>query len=120
MRIQDTFHNCCGGIKNFAYAAGASISKAFSNITTCVKDGAAKAAAYVKPHFEHLKTYARENKQQLVIGTVAFILGTIVTAIISRLFCKATNTTPAGQQARQAAAPDPTVVVAAPVPVPAV
>ncbi len=65
MRIQDALSNCCEGIKEFASAAANWIGKTVSATGAFIAEIAAKVAEFVKPHFEHLKTFAQEHKDML-------------------------------------------------------
>jgi hypothetical protein len=94
MRIQDAFSNCCEGIKEFAFSAASWIGKTVTATGSFLVEGTHKVAEFVKPHFENLKTFAQENKESLVIATVACTIGAILTAIISNVFYRGTNTTP--------------------------
>lgn len=94
MRIQEALSNCCEGIKDFASSAATWIGKTVSAAGSFLSETASKVAKFVKPHFENLKKFAQENKQSLIIAGVAFAIGAVLTAIISNVFCKGTNTTP--------------------------
>ena len=94
MRIQDALSNCCEGVKNFASSAASWIGKTVTAAGSFLIEGAQKIAEFVKPHFEHLKTFAQENKQSLIIAGVAFTIGAIVTAVITNVFNRGTETTP--------------------------
>ena len=91
MRIQDAFSNCCEGIKDFASSAVAWIGKTVTAAGVFISESAKKVAEFVKPHFENLKTFVQENKQSIIIATVAFAVGAILTAIITQVFCKGTS-----------------------------
>lgn len=91
MRIQDAFTNCCDGIKIFASEAGTQIGKAFSAFGEFISETTRKIAEFIKPHFENLKTFAQENKQSIIIASVAFAIGAIATAIITQVFCRGTG-----------------------------
>jgi hypothetical protein len=92
MRIQDALSNCCEGIKNYASASAAWIGKTVTATGAFFTDSAHKVAEYAKTQFENFKTFAQENRRPAIVAAIAFILGAIVTAIITNLFCKATNT----------------------------
>jgi hypothetical protein len=92
MRIQDAFTNCCEGVKVFASETGAWIGKIVSAIGEFISDGVRKSAEFIKPHFEHLKTFAQENKQSIIIASIAFAIGAVATAIITQVFCRGTGT----------------------------
>ncbi len=95
MRIQDALSNCCEGIKDFASIAANWIGKTVSATGAFIAEIAAKVAEFVKPHFEHLKSFAQENKQSIVIAAVAFAVGAVLTAVIANVFCRGTHTPPA-------------------------
>lgn len=94
MRIQDALSNCCGGIKNFVSAPACWIGKTVTATGAYIAEVATKVAEFVKPHFENLKTFAQENRQSIIIATVAFTVGAIATAVITNVFCRGTDTTP--------------------------
>lgn len=93
MRIQDALSNCCEGIKEFASSAVNWIGKTVTTIGSYLAEMAAKVAQFVKPHFEHLKTFAQENKQSIIIASIAFAVGAVLTTIVNNVFCS--NTQPA-------------------------
>ena len=90
MRIQDALSNCCEGIKDFASSAASWIGKTVSAIGSYLAEMAAKVAQFVKPHFEQLKTFAQENKQSIIIASIAFAIGAVLTTIINNVFCSST------------------------------
>lgn len=90
MRIQDALSNCCDGAKAFASGAVDWMSKAITATGAFIAESARKVAEFVKPHFENLKTFARENKESLIIGSIGVAIGAIVTTIVSKVFCKPT------------------------------
>ena len=94
MRIQDAISNCCDGIKHAASSTANWIGKTVTTTGSFVIEGARKVAEVVKPHFESLKTFARDNKQSILITAIAFTVGAIATAIMTHLFCRGTGTTP--------------------------
>src|SRR5690349_6838521 len=96
MRIQDALSNCCEGIKEFASTAATWISKTVSNIGSYLADMAAKVAQFVKPHFEQLRTFVQENQQSILIASIAFAVGAVLTVIINNVFC---SNTPASSTA---------------------
>ena len=91
MRVQDAFTNCCEGVKSFASSAVEWMGKTVSAIGAFIADGVKKIAEFVKPHFEHLKTFAQENKQSIIVAAVAFTVGAVLTAIITQVFCRGSN-----------------------------
>lgn len=94
MRIQDALSNCCEGIKEFAFAAANWFGKTVSATGAFIAEIAAKVAEFIKPHFEHLKTFAQENKQSIIIAAIAFAIGAVLTAVITNVFCRGTGTPP--------------------------
>ena len=94
MRVQDTFSNCCAGIKDFFSATAAWIGKSVTTAGAYVMNGAKKAAEVAKPHLENMKTYAQQNKESVLIGAIAFTVGAIASALIYNVFCRGTNTPP--------------------------
>ena len=90
MRIQDALSNCCEGIKDFASSAASWIGKTVSAIGSYLAEMAAKVAQFVKPHFEHLKTFAQEHKQLLIVGSIGIAIGAVLTMIINNVFCSST------------------------------
>jgi hypothetical protein len=95
MRIQDALSNCCEGIKDFASSTASWIGKTVTATGAFFTESATKVAEFVKPHFENIKTFAQENQQSIVIAAAAFTIGAIATAVITNVFCRGTNTTPA-------------------------
>ena len=91
MRIQDAFTNCCDGVKIFASEAGNWISGTASTIAKFVGESVQKVAEFIKPHFENLKTFSQENKQSIIIASIAFAIGAVATAIITQVFCRGTG-----------------------------
>ncbi len=91
MRIQDALSNCCEGIKEFASSAANWIGKTASAIGSYLAEMAAKVAQFVKPHFEQLKTFAQENKQSIIIASIGFAIGAVLTTIINNVFCSNTH-----------------------------
>lgn len=94
MRIQDAFSNCCEGIKDFTSTAATWIGKTVTATGSFVIEGASKVAEYVKPHFEHIKNFAQENKQSIVIAAIAFTVGAVATSVVNHIFSRGTNPTP--------------------------
>jgi hypothetical protein len=92
MRIQDALSNCCDGAKSFASGAVEWMSKAVTATGAFIGDSARKVADFAKPHFENLKTFAQQNRESLVIGTIGVAIGAVVTAIIAQVFCRGTGT----------------------------
>jgi len=90
MRIQDALSNCCEGIKEFASSAASWVGRTVSATGTFIGETASKVAEFVKPHFEHVKTFAQENRQSLIIAGFAFAVGAIATAIVTNVFCRGT------------------------------
>lgn len=88
MRIQDALTNCCGGIKDFASSAVTWIGKTVSAIGSFLADMAAKVAQFVRPYFEQLKNFAQNNQQPIIIASIAFAIGAVLTAIINSVFCR--------------------------------
>jgi hypothetical protein len=97
MRIQDGLSNCCKGIKDFASSAVNWIGKTVTAAGSFIAERAAKIAEFVKPHFEHLKTFVHENKQPLTIAGVAVAAGIGITLLFQKICGKptATHATPA-------------------------
>lgn len=91
MRIQDALSNCCEGIKEFASSAATWIGKTVSAIGSYLAEMAAKVAQFVKPHFEQLKTFAQENKQAIIVASIAFAIGAVLTTVINSVFCSSTQ-----------------------------
>jgi hypothetical protein len=94
MRIQDACSNCCTGIKEFASIAVSKIGRTITAVGHCIGESARKAAEVAKPHFESLKVFAQEHRRDIVITTVAVIIGAIGAAIINKIFCRATDPGP--------------------------
>jgi hypothetical protein len=114
MRIQDACSNCCDGIREFASQAAAWISQAASNTGNFITETTAKVAEFIKPQFENLRALAKENKQGIIIASVAFGIGAALAAAISTVFCKETNMSAAAPAPAPAPVPqsaEPTVVV---------
>lgn len=93
MRIQEALSNCCQGIGAFLSRAGESIGTTVSTVTAYTADYAQKAAEYVQPHFENLKTFVSENRGPILLVTAAAAIGAIAYAVINSIFCRGTNTT---------------------------
>jgi len=91
MRIQDALSNCCEGIKEFASSAATWIGKTVSAIGSYLAEMAAKVAQFVKPHFEQLKTFAQENKQAIIIASIAVAIGAVLATVINSVFCSSTQ-----------------------------
>jgi len=108
MRIQEAFSNCCEGVKEFASSAANWISKSVAAGGAFMSETAAKVAEFVRPQFEQLSTFARANQDSLIIGGIAFAIGAIATAILTNVFYRGTNTTPAEVPVAGTPAPVPT------------
>jgi hypothetical protein len=87
MRIQDALTNCCEGIKEFVSAGAAWFGKSVTAAAEFTVQGAHKVAEFSKPHLEHAKTFAQENKESIIIAAVGFAVGALLTAIIANFFC---------------------------------
>ncbi len=94
MKIQEAFSNCCQGIKEFTVAAATWMGKTVTALGSFLAGIARKVAEFARPYFEQLRTFARENKQPIIVATIAFAVGAVVTAVINQLFCKATDAQP--------------------------
>ena len=92
MRIQDALSNCCEGIKDFASVTANKVGKITTAIGNCIGETARKAADFAKPQFENFKTFAQENRQPIIISAVAFAVGVATAIIMSKVFCRGTNT----------------------------
>jgi hypothetical protein len=91
MRIQDALSNCCEGAKTFASEAAAWFGKTVTAIGAFIADSAQKVSDFVKPHFENLKTFVQQNKESIIIASIAFAVGAIATAIVTQVFCRGTG-----------------------------
>ena len=90
MRVQDALSNCCEGIRDFVSTAASWIGKTVSAIGSYLAEMAAKVAQFVKPYFEQLRTFAQENRQSIIIASIAFAIGAVLTTIINNVFCSST------------------------------
>ncbi len=94
MRIQEALSKCCeglNGIKDFASSAASKIGKNVSTAGSFLSDGIAKVAAFVRPHFENLKSFAQNNQQSLLVAGVAVVIGAIATAVMTHIFQRGTG-----------------------------
>lgn len=98
MGISEALAKCCEGAKEFALTAatwmgktvtvvGSYLASTAQTVGSFFMSTAAKIAEFVKPHFEQLKTFAQENKQSIIIAAVACCVGSVLTAIFSRVCC---------------------------------
>ncbi len=94
MRIQEAVTGCCDGIKQFGANAVNWVGKTGRTVGAFIMDGARKVANFVRPYFEGMKQFYQENQDSIIIATIAFTVGVILTAIINNVFCKGTNTAP--------------------------
>ncbi len=102
MRIQDALSNCCEGFKDFASSAVSWIGKTVTATGSFIVEGASKVAEFVKPHFEHIKTFAQENRQSILIAAIGFTVGAIASAVVTNVFCRGTGANPASTAATSA------------------
>ncbi len=91
MKIQDALSSCCKGIKEFASSAATWIGKSVTATGSFLSQTATKVAELAKPHFDHLKNLARENRQSLIIVGITSAVSVIATLIMTNLFSKATD-----------------------------
>ena len=87
MRILETMQNCCKGITDFATNAASWAGRTISSISAQIAELAKKVAEFVKPHFEALMNFARENKGTILIALGAAALGAISYALFQSLCC---------------------------------
>ena len=110
MRIQEALTGCCGGIKQFGANAVDWVGKTGSAVGSFIMDGARKVADFIRPFFESVKQFYQENQDSIIVATIAFTVGAILTAIISNVFCKGTNTAPQQQPQTQTQQPQTQLV----------
>jgi len=88
MKIQEALSNFCHTIQttasNVAHKTGAALSSAGSKIAEFAK----RVADYVKPRFEAMKDYLKQNKQMVAVTLGAAAVGALLYAIINRVCCK--------------------------------
>lgn len=95
MQVQNLLYNCYEGIKDFASHATSWTGKTMSAAGSFVVEGASKVAEYAKDYLSRLKDYVQGNKEGVIIAVVAAVGGALGYALISQVFCRGTNTTPA-------------------------
>lgn len=104
MRIQDACTNCCATVQEYASNAADWIGKTVTATGAFFTEGAKKVADFVKPYFENVSTFARDNENSpFIFAAIGCTIGAILTAIITNVFCRSTDpstppTTPATQQ----------------------
>jgi hypothetical protein len=92
MNVQNSSSGYYAGVRNFASTTANKMSRAMNAVGNCIADTARKAADFAKPHFQNLKTFAQENRQPIIISAVAFAVGVVTAIIMSKVFCRGTNT----------------------------
>lgn len=76
MKIQAALFSCCEA-KSFASSAASRVGKTVTTIGAFVSGSISKIVEFVKPHFEHLKTFVQEHKKLTFIAT-GVIVGSLV------------------------------------------
>ncbi|MGC1878179.1 MAG: hypothetical protein WA347_01325 [Rhabdochlamydiaceae bacterium] len=92
MNVQNSSSGYYAGVRNFASATASKMSRAMNAVGNCIAETTRKAADFAKPHFQNLKTFAQENRQSIIISAVAFAVGVATAIIMSKVFCRGTNT----------------------------
>ncbi len=87
-RIQDGLVNCCQGIKEVGVAS------AQWGMRTCQAGFqyacqlASRIAEWIQPFFESAKQFVQENPSTIMVAVGAAAVGSILTALFSRLCCQ--------------------------------
>jgi hypothetical protein len=96
-QIQETISNGCQGFTAFCSSAAQWFGRMVTEAGVFISDTASKVAEAAKPYFEHVKTFAQKNGDSIIVGAIAFTLGSIITAAITNFFCSRSANT--GSQA---------------------